>query len=125
MTDEIVLKMHRFGTESIGVAFRKAQPPDTRNRGIELQTPAKIEFKPGTSTLKRGITFIDQGIPLPCDIVWQRDVGVKMRDGVTIYADIFLPVITERVPAILSWSPYGKTIPQPASPAASPNQLPP
>ena len=39
-----------------------------------------------------------------------------MRDGATIYADIFLPVGTEVVPAILAWSPYGKTLPQPAPP---------
>ena len=74
MVNEISIKTHQFGTERIDVAFRKAQPLNTQNRGIELQTPSKIEFKPGISTLKKGTTFIEQGIALPCDIVWQRDV---------------------------------------------------
>jgi len=123
MTDEISYETIQFGTESIEVAFRKAQPLDTQNRGIELQTTSKIEFKPGTSTLKKGTTFINNGVALPCDIIWQRDVGVKMRDGVTIYADIFLPANTGEFPAILSWSPYGKTLPQLAPPGVPPGAV--
>jgi len=33
-----------------------------------------------------------------------------MRDGVTIYTDIFRPTSAGRYPAILGWSPYGKEI---------------
>jgi putative CocE/NonD family hydrolase len=123
MAGEISSETLQFGTESIEVAFRKAQPLDTQNRGIELQTLSKIEFKPGTSALKKGTTFIEHGFPLPCDILWQRDAGVKMRDGVTLYADIFLPVGAKKLPAILSWSPYGKTLPQPAPPGVAPNAV--
>ena len=123
MTSEISYETIQFGTENIEVAFRKAQPLDTENRGIELQTSSKIEFKPGTTTLKKGITFLDDGLSLPCDIVWHRDVGVKMRDDTTIYADIFLPVGDEKVPAILSWSPYGKTLPQSAPPGVPPEDV--
>ena len=123
MAGEISYEMLKFGTENVEVAFRKAQPLGTQNRGIELQSSSKIEFKPGTSTLKKGKTFIEHGIALSCDIIWQRDVGVKMRDGATIYADIFLPTGVETVPAILSWSPYGKTLPQPAPPGVVPGTV--
>ncbi|MFC1947798.1 CocE/NonD family hydrolase [Chloroflexota bacterium] len=123
MTSEISYETIKFGNENIEVAFRKAQPIDTKNRGIELQTPSKIEFKPGSATLNKGIAFIESGIALPCDIVWHRDVGVKMRDGTTIYSDIFLPAGNENVPAILAWSPYGKTIPQPAPPGVDPSAV--
>jgi predicted acyl esterase len=123
MAGEISYETLQFGTESIEVAFRKAQPLDTQNRGIELQTSSIIEFKPGTSILKKGTTFIEHGVALPCDILRQRDVGVKMRDGVTIYADIFLPVNAKELPAILSWSPYGKTLPQPAPPGVAPSAV--
>jgi predicted acyl esterase len=123
MTGEISFETRQFGAERIEVAFRKAQPLDTNNRGIELQTVSQIEFKPGTVTLKKGTTFIERGVALPCDTVWRRDVAVKMRDGVTIYADIFLPVGSDRVPAILSWSPYGKTVPQPAAPGVAPSAV--
>jgi predicted acyl esterase len=37
-----------------------------------------------------------------------QDVPVKMRDGVTIYADIYRPVGAEKLPLIISWSFYGK-----------------
>ncbi|HEY94503.1 MAG TPA: CocE/NonD family hydrolase [Dehalococcoidia bacterium] len=115
--------MIQFGNERIEVAFRKTQPLNTENRGIELQTSSDIEFKPGSTTLKKGTTFIEDGIALPCDIVWHRDVAVKMRDGTTIYADIFLPSDNKKVPAILSWSPYGKTVPQLAPPGVDPSAV--
>jgi predicted acyl esterase len=38
----------------------------------------------------------------------ERDVAVKMRDGVTIYTDIYRPDGATNVPAIVAWSPYGK-----------------
>ena len=123
MTDGISYETIQFGSENIEVAFRKAQPLDTKNRGIELQTASEIEFKPGVSVLKKGRTIIENGIALPCDITRHRDVGVTMRDGATIYADIFLPVGTEVVPAILAWSPYGKTLPQPAPPGVDPGAV--
>ncbi len=120
MKSEISYKTMQFGTETIEVAFRKAQPLDTKNRGIELQTAAPIEFKPEVTVLTKGTTFIKDGIPLPCDIVRHRDTGVRMRDGTTIYADIYLPAGSGTFPAILSWSPYGKTVPQPPSPGVAP-----
>ncbi|KAK5159721.1 hypothetical protein LTS14_001826 [Recurvomyces mirabilis] len=49
--------------------------------------------------------------PLPEAIVWLKDVAVELRDGVKIRADIFRPASreNERLPAIIPWSPYGKT----------------
>jgi predicted acyl esterase len=123
MSNRILFKTYRFGDEYIEVAFRKAQPLDTQNRGIELQTPSKVEFKPGSSILKKGTNIINGGIALPCDIIWERDVAVKMRDGATLYADIFRPTGDARVPAILSWSPYGKTVPQKAPPGVAPGAV--
>ena len=49
-------------------------------------------------------------MPLPCDILLERDVPIRLRDGVTIYADVFRPVGDEACPALLAWSPYGKEI---------------
>lgn len=42
-------------------------------------------------------------------IVCHQDVAVPMRDGVELYADIFMPENPgEKIPAILAWSNYGK-----------------
>lgn len=45
---------------------------------------------------------------LECDIIFEKDVPVKMRDGITIYTDVLCPVTDEKVPGIISWSSYGK-----------------
>ena len=41
-------------------------------------------------------------------IICMQDVPVKMRDGVTIYADIYKPEAEGKYPLIISWSFYGK-----------------
>jgi hypothetical protein len=66
-------------------------------------------FEPGTRVLPAGYQADSQFLPLPVDIVFEKDVAVTMRDGITIYADIFRPVGTEKVPVIIAWSPYGKS----------------
>ncbi|MCP3730010.1 CocE/NonD family hydrolase [Sphingomonas sp. MG17] len=66
-------------------------------------------FEPGTRTLPAGYQIDPQFKPIPCDIVFEKDVPVTMRDGVTIYVDIFRPVGSEKVPVLIAWSPYGKS----------------
>lgn len=46
--------------------------------------------------------FADRGM------VVERDVGVSLRDGVTVYADIFRPETGEPAAPIIAWGPYGK-----------------
>lgn len=43
-------------------------------------------------------------------ILIERDVAVKLRDGTTIYTDIYRPEGAKNVPAIVAWSPYGKSV---------------
>jgi len=39
----------------------------------------------------------------------ERDIAVTLRDGITIYADLYRPeASTERLPALIAWGPYGK-----------------
>ncbi|MFJ8826877.1 CocE/NonD family hydrolase [Streptomyces sp. NPDC102467] len=66
------------------------------------------DFEPGTRTLEAGFRIAPPFKPLPVDIVLDKDVPVTLRDGVTIYVDVFRPAGTERVPVIVAWSPYGK-----------------
>ncbi|KAI8266203.1 Cocaine esterase [Colletotrichum sp. SAR 10_98] len=47
--------------------------------------------------------------PLDCEIILERDQLLTLRDGVRIRADIFRPKTEGKVPAVLMWSPYGKT----------------
>lgn len=56
-------------------------------------------------------------------VKFERDVYIKMRDGVALAADIFRPDAEGKFPALLSLSPYGKGLqsldipPQPAAEA--------
>ncbi|MGN8921290.1 CocE/NonD family hydrolase [Lachnospiraceae bacterium HCP28S3_F9] len=67
-------------------------------------------FKQETLLLKKGTIRLKGYMPLPCDIILERDVPITLRDGVTIYTDIFRPNDDEPHPAIMAMSPYGKEI---------------
>ncbi|MEO5710524.1 MAG: CocE/NonD family hydrolase, partial [Nocardioidaceae bacterium] len=75
-------------------------------------TPAHgmtTEFKPATQTLPVGYQIDPRMLPLSSEIVFEKDVAVALRDGVTIYVDVFRPAGSEPVPVIVAWSPYGKS----------------
>lgn len=73
--------------------------------------PDTYEFGHKTTTLTKGQTFPPAAMPLACDISWERDIPVTLRDGTEIYVDVLRPDTAGKVPAIVAWSPYGKTIP--------------
>jgi len=68
------------------------------------------EFNPSTQVLQAGWVKAPGRRPLPEDIVFEKDCTVPLRDGLKMYADIFRPPSSEKmpVPAIIAWSPYGK-----------------
>ncbi|MEQ6333767.1 CocE/NonD family hydrolase [Sphingobium sp. MK2] len=67
-------------------------------------------FAPAETILPAGTIMREGARALTCDILFQRDVPVKLRDGTTIYTDVFRPINSGPVPAILAWSPYGKNL---------------
>ena len=97
------ITLHDAQGREMKVPLRKALPVDAPR----VRYPG---FKPEKLVLKAGSVRREGAMPLPCDILLERDVAIKLRDGVTIYADVFRPVGDESCPAILAWSPYGKEI---------------
>lgn len=65
-------------------------------------------FKQEKIVLKKGTVRREGAMPLVCDILLERDVPIKLRDGIVIYTDIFRPVTEGKYPSIMAWSPYGK-----------------
>lgn len=100
---EATFKKCRFGNEEIEVAYRKAKPLDDPS----VRYPG---FKPGSRVLNKGSTLRPGALTLPCDILFERDIAVKLRDGTIIYVDVFRPVGGTNMPAIVAWSPYGKEV---------------
>lgn len=76
-----------LNNERIEVTMCKAIPPQDPDSDCP-------EFAPGMA--------IEDGIR------YERDVAVKMRDGITIYTDIYYLDGAKNIPAIISWSPFGK-----------------
>lgn len=69
------------------------------------------DFVPGRRfLLKKGEIRTPGGAPLESDVVLEENMALKMRDGTTIYTDVFRPNDDGRHPAIVAWSPYGKTV---------------
>lgn len=67
-------------------------------------------YKPGVTELTAGTVVKDGHAPLMCDITFQRDVSLTLRDGTVVYVDVFRPTGAASVPAILPWGPFGKQI---------------
>jgi len=78
-----------------------------------------------STMLAEGTTYPPAALPLPCDILWERDVPVRLRDGVVIRVDVLRPLEgAPRAPALLAWSPYGKQIPaRGVPPGVAPEQV--
>ena len=95
-----------------GVIFGQAMELDPSDFPTEGHN-AFTGFDPSRTVYKKGTVFYEGGTAIPCDIIYDRDVTVTMRDGVKIYIDIFRPAgATEKLPAIVCWDPYGKGTPR-------------
>jgi predicted acyl esterase len=94
-------EMREYQNERLEVKFRKAAPIDAP----EARYPG---FKPGSTILTKGYVHKKGALPLPTDLLFERDVAVTLRDGTVICADVFRPAGGTNLPAIIAWSPYGK-----------------
>jgi uncharacterized protein len=90
--------------DDIGEIFVPANPI-----GQEPEQALFSDFEPGLRTLPVGFQVAPRFQPLPVEIVFEKDVAVTLRDGVTIYVDVMRPAGSEKVPVIVAWSPYGKS----------------
>ncbi len=97
MTDTIT-KIEKFGDVEIETIYRK------------LRGPAKLE-ELGSTELD-SFSFVAPFNPRVYEaepgILCEQDVAVKMRDGITLYADIYRPADQKDIPVIVCWGPFGK-----------------
>ena len=86
----------------VQVATKRVTPPKEGENGYMGFTPGRTEV------LKAGSKPFNAKA-LSSDIRVDHDVEVVMRDGARLYIDVYRPEgSTEKVPAVLSWSFYGK-----------------
>lgn len=91
-TPENSSEVWKFGEEEIEVIFRKSTPTEEATKRF-----AALWFPPP-----------NPGVIVEDGIRCERDVPVKMRDGVPILIDIYRPEGGTNLPAIVAWGPYGK-----------------
>lgn len=67
-------------------------------------------FQPSMTVLPAGHRKDEGCRAFPVSTTFERDVAIPMRDGTRLRADIFRPNdVSGKVPALLAWSPYGKS----------------
>ena len=83
----------------VGVAAESAPPIDYRSA-----TRRGIARKNMTRRLRPPVTIT----PPPPGVVFERDVPVLVRDGITLRVNVFRPEAAGRYPVLLCAQPYGK-----------------
>ncbi|GAA5875196.1 hypothetical protein JCM8547_005548 [Rhodosporidiobolus lusitaniae] len=94
-------------TTTFEIAYKPIDEPTVGVNGYDGFNPGK------TTLLKAGSTREgwdgECTAPLTSDILLEHDVPLTMRDGVTLYTDIYRPADAKGpVPCLVMWSPYGK-----------------
>lgn len=91
----------RFGDETVEVVYRKLRKPLSRAEQDALPPEQRDMFSFVAD-------FNQRSYMAAKGILCHQDMAVTLRDGTTIYADIYLPAEGGPVPIICSWSPFGK-----------------
>lgn len=97
MGDATVLPVFK----GIEVPIQELSKPQVGNGGY-------VGLNPHVETLPRGWRQTASSKPLSSDIIIDHDVSVQVRDGARLYMDIYRPTGSEKVPALICWSPFGK-----------------
>ena len=91
--------------QDIAVSQRDLQPVDS-------PLSKWTGLRPEMLTLSAGHVKEPGRHSFPADTLFERDVVIPLRDGHSLRADVFRPAGVDhgdRVPALVVWSPYGKT----------------
>lgn len=101
---ELFSKSEVFDGEEINTFYRKSRVPVDPEEGLDL---SKLQ---GIAATAHGFCakFNPRTYETEDGLICEQDVPVKMRDGITIYTDIYRPKGAANIPCIISWSYYGK-----------------
>ena len=110
-TDDFLVQIDHFEGGDVEAVYRKMKTPATEeelkkiceqyNLSTNEHLGGNYQYCPPLNP--RTYVAQEEG-----RILCMQDVSIKMRDGVTIYADIFRPDTTEKVPLLVSWGFFGK-----------------
>lgn len=89
---------------NIQTAVKRISEPKVGENGYTEFRPGEVEvFKAGSRP------FGEDTKALTDDVQLEHDIEIVVRDGARLYIDVYRPAGHKgKIPAILSWSPYGK-----------------
>lgn len=101
LEESMIIKTVDMSGEQVDIVMKKMMKPCTQEEldAMDIKEKENCRF---LSPLNTRTYIAEEGIEC------MQDVPVKMRDGVTIYVDIYKPVGEVNLPLIISWSFYGK-----------------
>jgi predicted acyl esterase len=89
-----------------------AAPAATRLARVTVDSPPfETIWRQGKPPADGGHPGLGHRILHEAGMEIERDAAIVLRDGVTIYADVFRPVGGADLPTVLTWGPYGKHFP--------------
>jgi predicted acyl esterase len=101
---EKIRKKEKFGDVEIETIYREAKrPPPVVEKSDEIPDDPMARMGHGFCPPFNQRTYIAED-----GITCEQDVPITLRDGTIIYADIYRPVGQINIPAIISWSYFGK-----------------
>lgn len=97
-------KIETFNGVEMETVYRQGKTP------VDPKSENRDAGGPGMNSMGMGVCPDLNPRTYECapGIICEQDVKVPLRDGVNIYIDIFRPKDKVGIPAILSWSFYGK-----------------
>lgn len=98
---DYVIKTIDMAGEPVQVAMTKMMRPCSQEE-LDGMTPEERETARFLSPMNQRTYVAEDGI------ICMQDVPVIMRDGITIYVDIYKPEAEGKYPLLISWSWYGK-----------------
>ncbi|MBQ1681281.1 MULTISPECIES: CocE/NonD family hydrolase [Agathobacter] len=106
---ERIIVKKTFEGEEFDVIYMKGTPGKTKEEMDAMRASGNVNVDPAAATFSYCPALNTCTYQAGPGIICHRDTPVKMRDGVTIYADIYVPEnLTEKVPCIVSWGIFGK-----------------
>ncbi len=101
----LYLHKETFGGEEMMAAYRVARRPNDNQAEVDLSASDDPMARMGQGFCPPFNTHTYEAAP---GIICMQDQPVQMRDGTTIYCDIYKPDNDEKCPTIVSWSWFGK-----------------
>ncbi|WP_207761075.1 CocE/NonD family hydrolase [Bifidobacterium simiarum] len=94
-----------FQGEKMKVCYRVSRQPVADQEEVDLANSEDPMARMGQGFCP---PFNQRTYEAAPGIICEQDQEVVMRDGTKIYCDIYRPVTEEKIPAIVSWSWFGK-----------------